>query len=311
MKKYLAQVLIFGVVFLIPCFLLNVYHKKQTNDPPHYSQVFSEIEENQNNSNGIVIGSSQSGFSVKPSLLDIKDYKFYNFSMNGGGPNYFLNWYNHFFSKGPVKPKVCIYSVNSFMFEEGYLWRYFEVDSEYLSMNRFFKLFFNPKTIDTKLLIQNRIPLFKYRNNVFEKIQYFKYDLSTFDKGYISMETYAKSLAKYNPKNPRNFKFTEKQKNAFEDLIQHLQDDGIKVILVNTPEFGLNVEDYLDAQGMDYLISFSKQKNIPFINFNMEHRDEVFNCNAQNFSDWVHLSPQGSKIFSKELAKQVEIYLSN
>ena len=59
------------------------------------------------------------------------DRSFFNFSLNGSNPSYYVEWYKFFKESGYPKPRTIVYCVDWFMTDLGWLWRRKEFDSNY------------------------------------------------------------------------------------------------------------------------------------------------------------------------------------
>ena len=81
--------------------------------------------------------------------------------------------------------------------------------------------------------------------------------------------------------------------------------DGIKVILINTPEYGSKKEEYEKIIAFNYLDSFAQKNGIPFLNYNLEKRYPI-NDDKELFTDWGHLNDKGSQLFSAILRKDLD-----
>jgi hypothetical protein len=85
--------------------------------------------------------------------------------------------------------------------------------------------------------------------------------------------------------------------------------DGIKVILINTPEYGSKDEEYKKIIALNYLDSFAKKNGLPFLNYNLSKRCPI-NDDKDLFTDWGHLNDQGSQLFSVILRKDLDSILN-
>jgi|GEM_PF-656669 len=94
----------------------------------------------------------------------------------------------------------------------------------------------------------------------------------------------------------------------FEKLLDQFEEDGIKVIFVECPE-------YSGWQSTDRVIhnkelaEVAEARGIPFLNYNDELAS-AFNDDNKNYSDWGHMSKRGSTAFSKVLAEDLKPVLA-
>ncbi|MDA3886893.1 MAG: hypothetical protein PF638_14995 [Candidatus Delongbacteria bacterium] len=305
MKKFISDILRFSLLIIAVFIGINYILKYNNLDPPHYSLQYDEVVNKIVEANAIILGTSHATHSIRPSLLDNSHYKFYNFALNGSNSTYYLNWYRKYFSIEYPKPKLCIISVDWFLFDEKWLWRDFEKDSEYFPSKLFLSLLMGDSKLNKKELLLNRFPFFKYRES--SNKQNSKFFLEDFDKGFIPF---------YRPFNLANFTLSQKPNSIvnlslveianFKKLIQILLSDKINLIFVMTPEYGLTKEDYKNSESLDFIYTVSKKYNIPFINFNTTHKNSAISDNVENFTDWGHMSKIGSIKFSKLLKKELD-----
>ncbi len=90
----------------------------------------------------------------------------------------------------------------------------------------------------------------------------------------------------------------------FEKLLDQFEEDGIKVIFVECPEYsGWKSTDRVTHN--KELAELAEARGIPFLNYNDELASSL-NDDAKNYSDWGHMSKRGSTTFSKMLAKDLK-----
>lgn len=305
MKKFLGRLLLFSFCLSLLLLGLHFFQKKYNRDPPHYALHYQELYQAQTKSNAIIIGASHAVHGIRPALLNSESLQFYNFALNGAGPKFYEQWYKKIFSKEYPKPAVCLYAVDWFMFNEAWLWRSFEVDSEYFSWTLFqeclFDQSFNPTT-----LVYNRIAFLKYRKQLLDALRLNTenrtFPVKDYDRGFIPF---------YTPFKAKNFVYEDavedlihakRQQDAFVGLVKRMQEEGIQVIFVLPPEYQLDEKVY-QSEGALYLEALATSLEIPYLNFNTKLRDHRINDEQNNFSDWGHLNAQGSITFSQKLKK--------
>lgn len=300
MKQFLINTFLFTLILICVLFILNQFQSKFNTNPYHYSKGYEEIYSNAINANAIILGTSHAVHSIKPSILQTGD-KWFNFSLNGAGPSYYLNWYNYVFKNNYNTPKVCIYSIDWFMFDKSWLWRKFEQDSEYLSVKDFIQLL-KVDNLNQKTLVTNRMPLFKYRKDIFNSIRLKKGSKSFlpehFDNGFIPYSIPFQEN-KFAPKR-KDIEINPKEINAFKELIKILQKENVKIIFVVTPEYKTPIS-FFYGETFDYIEDFAINNDIPILNFNTNLIREEINFDISNFSDWGHMNLKGSKEFSNIL----------
>jgi hypothetical protein len=311
---FLIKISLFGLLLVSISIGINYFQNHYNQEPEHYKLQFQEVISKKENANAIIIGTSHSTHSVRPSYLNNTRYKFYNFSLNGSNPSYYLNWYNDFFSKLYDKPEYCIISIDWFMFKKEWLWRDFEQDSEYIPNNLFYKLLAD-KNYNLNKLIMNRFPFLKYRDKISESLRFIKGDnlflINDYDDGFIPYETAHDTIQKLKIKDFNAEVDSEKEKRNFIKLISKLKQDSIKLIFIMTPEYGIEPKLYKDSKALDYIKKLSIKYNIPFINYNTTSREKEINNNLNYFTDWGHMNKEGSRKFSKTLADDIDEVITN
>ena len=96
--------------------------------------------------------------------------------------------------------------------------------------------------------------------------------------------------------------------NTFLELLDHFEEEGIKLIFVQCPEYsGANC--YLRPKYNEQLAKVAEKRGIPFLNYNEELASDL-NSDPSNYSDWGHMSKKGSTAFSKILAKDLKPVLA-
>lgn len=305
MKKFIKEISLFAFLASIPFVIINFFQERYNNDPVHYQRQYSALLSEDVDYEGIILGTSHSTHGIRPSVLDTTGVHFYNFSLNGSNPTFNLTWYNELFLMKHNRPNYCLLEVDWFMFDDYWLERRFEKDSEYFERIFFIKSLFGRNTFNKKHLLINRFPLLKYRESILESIKLVQEDSrfpkQTYDRGYISYNTKYDST-KFKIKESKHFEPNEQK--DFIKLIEQMQEQGTKLIFVMTPEFGVPMEQYLNSKTYNIIVESSKKYNIPFLNYNQELRSEL-NENIDFFADWGHLNDAGSLVFSRMLSEDL------
>ena len=95
------------------------------------------------------------------------------------------------------------------------------------------------------------------------------------------------------------------QLGAFEELLNDLERDGIKVIFVHVPGY-LCVRDNQNISiNVQLLKGIAEKRGIPFLDYETERISSI-NTSPDLFADWTHLSEKGSEAFSKLLKQDLE-----
>lgn len=305
----------------------------------HYRQ-YIEINDNRLNSNAIIIGTSIGAHSIRPSSLNCDKLSFFNFAFNGANPRFYLDWYNSIFSKYYAKPKYCIYEVDEgftlnsnirdlkdhykfmpigLMIKSGHIWNMqYAEQKDYLTSTVKEILRLNLLSIVEKLKWNDTVEDFNketYKFRINRRYEFFEND---YDDGFIPFITRNKDPLDNSPEdfedvlrgNGKN-KALKNNREDFEQLITLLKRDDIELILLMCPEYDSPKSKFETSSGVKYFQEIAKKHDIPFINYNVEYRNDEFNQNPEFFSDKIHMSPIGSEHFSKRLSKDLSQYLNS
>ncbi|PCI94745.1 MAG: hypothetical protein COB15_13310 [Flavobacteriales bacterium] len=251
------------------------------------------------NYNGLIIGNSKATHGIRPSKLDTTGIMFQNLSINGSGPNFYIEWFTEIFDKKIESIEYLIVSVD-YSFVSGSGQRKIEQDSEYFNKEIFWNLW-NKKTISKNLLVSNMIPITKYRSRMMS-INTWVYLVDDYDRGYISVER--KNHFDFNKKRrfTEDFILSEKERLNFISLIDLISNADLKLIFVIPPEYNYDNQAYNDY--LKFITSFSKDRNIPLFDFN-NNRFTISLAKVENFCDFVHLNSKGSQILSSAIKKEL------
>ena len=165
---------------------------------------------------------------------------------------------------------------------------------------------------NTRSLILNRIPFTKYKSvkdipNLFREYDESQFIISKYKDGFLPY--WPRKIEKFKNRYINKLKgYLQnflRQQHYFENLVQRMAGDGIKVILINTPEYGSKNEEYEKIIAFNYLDSFAKKNGIPFLNYNLGKRHPI-NDDKELFTDWGHLNDKGSQLFSAILRKDLD-----
>ncbi len=308
MRHFVYKLLLFILIIYIIVFGLNFILAKCNNAPLYFSLQYDEVINKKVKANCIIIGTSHGTHAIRPSYLNTDKYKFYNFSLSGAGPGFYIKWYKNIFKPNYPNPEYCIFAVDWFMFDGNWLWRRYEQDALYFPSVTFYKSIFHVKSYDTRTLLQNRYPFFIHKS-VSDLEFAFRgekgdkdFFTSDYDNGYVPWFA-ANKVGVIDP--PQNIIVDTALVNDFIYLIKSFQSSNTKILFVNTPEYGLPMEEYYFKPTLWVIDSIAKQYKIPFLNYNIEKRSNI-NNEAGDFIDWGHMSSEGSKKFSKVLSRDIK-----
>jgi hypothetical protein len=301
--RFKKAILFFSILFII-LILMNQWMDRELN--PHYPLQYGEVFHPKVKADVIILGASHATHGINPKYLERDRFRVYNFSLNGAGPLFNLTWYKKIFRHHYPQPLYVIYAVHWIMFDDQLLKRTFEQDSHYFPLHFFLKELKEFKTAQRLLL--NRFALIRERKHLagrlFQKIFREVYLPSKYYNGFIPFERRG-TLDEEERVNPKN---SPAQIKAFEELLDALGRDGVKVIFVHLPGYLPGRGDSNISEGMQLLNKISREREIPFLNYETEKISEI-NTDKTLFSDIVHLNEKGSDRISSLLRIDLERFL--
>lgn len=302
MKRFFGNILIIFGVFAAFLALVNQLQGTYNHDPSHYRLQYQEAQIGAKQYEGIIMGTSHCTHAIVPSILDKSGIQFYNFALNGSNPEFYYNWYNRVFLQNNNKQNYCILGIDWFIFDKERLWRELAQDSEYFKEDLFHTLALSK---EYATVVSNRFPAFKYRKGVFSSLVLKKgnksFPLEKYDRGYIP---YTTSFDSSSFKVKTEVKIDTSRLIYFTKLVAQLHEKKVNIIFVMTPEYGIPSEEYKKMKSLQLVNKIAKEFNISFLNFNTSLRSD-FNENMLYFSDWGHLSEEGSRVFSQKLSNEI------
>ncbi len=307
--RFRKKLFFFSILFAILVFM-NYWTDRELN--PHYPLQYSEAFHPKVNANVIIMGASQTAHGINPKYFETDHLKVFNFSMGGAGPSFNLKWYKKIIKVYYPKPSRIIYGVHWGMFDENFLQRRFEQDSQYFTRTFLFHELLRTRSLDdlerVKTLFFNRLGIIRGRRQLADRL--FRgagnvYALSRYYNGFIP---YARK-GKVDRKRDIKLQNSEAQIKAFEELLDEFQRDGIEVIFVQAPEYlpARNVSDI--EESMQFLDGIAEKRKIPFLDYDTKRITNI-NTDTSMFSDSIHLSEKGSDVFSKLLKGDLDFLLA-
>jgi len=307
MTHFIKNIFIFLIGILGIFYSLNLFQSKFNIDPEHYKEQYFSATNTTSNTDGIILGTSHATHSIRPTILDESGITFYNYALNGANPEFYYKWYNDIYLSYNDKPSYCLFAVDFFMFDENWLWRRFEQDSEYLPDEVFLKELFQNKESDKIDLIVNRFAATKYRSQIVSSLMLkhgsVYHNIKNYDRGYISDSIPFDSIRF---KSNLTFKIDESQIKYFKKLLHQMVESNVEIIFTMTPEYKIDVDEYDKMESLKIIKQIAKGFNIPILNYNMEFRSDI-NQNILLFSDWGHLNHKGAGVFSKKIADDLKM----
>jgi hypothetical protein len=270
---------------------------------PHYPLQYEEAFHPKVNADLVILGASHATHGINPRYLEGKHLKVFNFALNGAPPSFYLDWYEKIFRPHYRKPSYVIYAVHWVMFDEKFLPRQLEHDSKYFPFRFFVQELIHFKSLQT--LLFNRFAFSKARKQILSMLLHKRRE--TFPKagyynGYIPFKARARKWLKTAVVNPE---VDAVEWRAFEELLDDLRKDGIKVIFVQVPGYLPGRDNRNISKNVQLLEGIAKKRGIPFLDYETERISSI-NTNIDLFADWTHLNEKGSEVFSKRLGQDLK-----
>jgi hypothetical protein len=307
MKKFIKHFLLFVAPIVILAYFVDVFisnNLKKCNGVAigEYT-TWNDLNEGKINSDIVIYGSSRAWKHLSPKIITQKtNISAYNLGIEGH--NFWLQNLRHkILLKKNKKPKLIIFSVDIFTLQKNkdlynseqflpyMLWNN-QIEETTISYNGFNRFDYNIPLIryygKYKEVVTAVSVFLKPTNNKIKRVNGYqgqnKKWSDDFSKAKLKMNKYKISL-------------DEKTVVLFEKFLKDMNEEGIKVVFVYTPEF---IEGQKFIQGRKELISlyskFSKQYNIPFYDFSKDaicyRKDFFYNSN--------HLNKEGAELFTRK-----------
>ncbi len=303
MGKPLKKIAVFFLLLFFILVLMNYWMDYEPD--PHYPLQYDEVFHPKVNADLVILGASQATHGINPRYLESEHLKVFNFALDGAPPSFYLKWYHQIFSPYYRKPSYAIYAVNWLMFNDVLTPRQVEHDSQYFPFKVFLKQLRDIKSLQT--LLFSRFAFSKQRKQVlyllFNKKRG-RYARNKYYNGFIPF----KEKTKFRNAEDLNVEVNPVQLEAFLQLLNDLERDGIKVIFVHIPGYLYGRKTENISKNIQLLKEIAEKRGIPFLNYETE-RISPINTNPDLFADWTHMSEKGSEVFSKLLRQDLERFL--
>lgn len=303
MGKFLKKIAFFFFLLLLLLMLMNYWMDYEPY--PHFPLQYDEVFYPKVNADLVIMGASQATHGINPKYLESEHLKVFNFALDGTTPSFYLNWYNKIFTHYYRKPSYVIYAVHWVMFNDIFAPRQIEHDSQYFPFQFFIKQLREAGSLQT--LLFNRFAFSKQRKKVLSMLFGKRdeiYPKAKYYKGFIPFKE-RKKLRKTEVVNPE---VDPVQWEAFVQLLNDFERDGIKVIFVHVPGYLYGRETQNILKNVQLLKGIAEKRGIPFLDYEIERISSI-NMNDDFFADWTHMNEKGSEAFSKLLKHDLEILL--
>ena len=271
-----------------------------------YRKKYSDCYDKSIKSDLIIIGASHGIHDINPKILETLNCAAYNYCFNGASPSFTLNWLSKYYLKHNKLPKIIIYDVNWFMFNDKWLIRSIENDSAYLSQSDALDLFCDRET-DKLAVLRNRYVVL---NGAIYK-RFFKKDpagvpdvlIDQYYKGYIPLIPHRRIEPNQKDVFTGN---NDKALNDFMKVIRLIKKNGSRLILVQSPD---SVE-FITKFSSDYRVNneilkkIATNNRLEFLDYDGDKMSDI-NRNKDLYYDFDHLNQKGSTLFSQRLARDL------
>lgn len=308
MKRFLIKTFVLACVIYVLAWELDyIISKGQEKISGYPQQSWTEIRYANLQCDGVILGTSRGLEHYDPYVIDsITGHSFYNLGMGGYQINANLMKLRCYCRHNP-QPKYIIYDVDHIVMHTCSC-KHNHQSEQYL-----------PLIYDKDMRHELRQVGYSLADVYFPLVRYWGYlthiKRGIFDFFHIKHHTEFVSYHGHTPDPDSwsidNLHFTDtvkaelqpEAKAIFEEFVQDCQNKGIKVILSTSPRHkGLTEITTGHEEEMHYFDSIAEVYHLPYLKF----IDDYWMCNDSSlFNAGVHLTPAGTKIFSKEFAKEL------
>lgn len=272
----------------------------------HPYQAWREIRSGQYASDIVILGTSRALEHYDPYIIDsITGLQSYNLGMGGYSINSELMKYRYFLHYNP-QPRYIIYDMDQLPLA-------IDTVAHKFQSEQFLPLFFDV-AIRGELMnigyswIDAYIPMARYWGYQIQNKRGILEALNL--KHYHDYSSYKGHTPDPDPWNPTRLHITDSIKprvdkeaiELLETFVADCQKSGIKLIFVTSPIYHTYVE--MSPQWNKYIAyidSLAQSNNIPYLNY-MNH---PICSDSTSFNAGVHLTPEGTKIFSEILSRDL------
>lgn len=261
-----------------------------------------------------IYGSSRAVEQIDPEVLErCLGKTAYNFGFSGQKSDLQLVR-NRLIQEKLSKPEYIIYSLDSFMLMESEGPTTKEQFYPYMLFNEKLREDMKPypKAFSTSDFY---VPLLRYRgvDGLMTILQGIRasfdpgYKTPIRNKGYIAIDEEWNGDFEKMKKSGDKIKINNSQQsvNAFEAYLQEELSNGIKIILVVTPQYS-GANNIFEGQEKTFALfeEWSKKYDIPYFNY----MNDSICSKKEYFYNALHLNKKGSQLFSKKLAEDISAY---
>lgn len=246
----------------------------------------------------IVIGSSTASHGINPHYLEDSEGLF-NFAYDSAGPGFYLEWYK-LYKQYHGAPDTVLCAVDWFWLI-GKMARSLDIDSEYLPLPMVAERFIGREESRTPLLV-NRFAFYKERTTFYRWImrqsEWQKTLMDKYDRGFAPW--WIKSFGDNKPEAQPIAPASVRQLKA---LLQTLKHDGVRVVIIQPPQYLPNAGRHLQEDAL--VAAIGRSYGCSVLNYNSDKASAI-NRDRRLFIDWAHLNEEGSTLFSRRLGADLK-----
>lgn len=276
------------------------------NLPMSYKSINSYLQNNKDDIQVMVLGSSQMKNAVNPAYLD-------KLTLNiASGDQHFDTDFKLLKELLPRLPKLktVILEVSYSHFELPLNGKNFWKNNIYLKYYNV-NAFERPTYFKDKLIFISHPPFFSEKLNDFyvlknnsEDYNRFGFDINNFSGTFKKLnynKTEIKKISRFKINTTQNLLIYNNNTKQFFELLDFLKDKNLNIIIGKTPMY----KTYLQKRNLsilkrrDSIINLLKKKNIGIILLDEEEDTSKYKVN--NYKNQSHLNPTGALIFTKKL----------
>lgn len=310
--RVLKRILIGSIIVYVVALLLDVFISKsflKSNLFEGELNTWCDIYNKKINEDLIIYGSSRSYVHINPTILDKKlALNSYNLGFNGQKIE-LIKFRHKELLNNEIYPKNVLINLDINLLS----------NTNIFYPEQFIPLLLYKKEVYD--LIKNQIdltyldvyiPLVRYRKFKYKEINMFhelykvyfysNYKHYSRKKGYRGMNYTWKDTKV----NKEKILINKTHKKELEEIILDLKNHKSNIILINSPEYYLQIES---QENRDYIINIYKsialKNRIPFLDYS----NDSLNFKKEYFYNTNHLNSKGADIFTRKLANDIKPYL--
>lgn len=312
MKRFIIKIAIWAVALYALAWGLDyVISTGQTMIDGYPQQTWREIRSGKMDADVVILGTSRGLEHYDPFILDsVTGLCFYNLGMGGYAVNNGIMKY-HCYRRHNPKPKYVIVDIDHIWFHLDNAWHAHQSE-------QFLPLFYEKELREDLLTMgyswaDAYVPLYRYwgyqmhiKRGILEFLHVQQFCDYPSYKGHMpDPDPYDASRLQFKDSIP--CKMQVEAQALFEDFLQECMDDSVQVILSTSPRYyrctEMTTHCAEERQSIDLLC---QQYNLPYL----DYATDYWMCKDSTlFNAGVHLTPEGTKIFSNELADSLLVIL--